>query len=130
MPANRLRVNQLKFCWTSHARSALLTIGRLRSRTRTSKTALKMACYAHVWICHAILTPFLCRLKPVFHLATLFARREVKTRIRHRDWLELAGEKIHREQVVTVPTFLPVRANKFAKWKTGFRRPRIRSKST
>ena len=45
-------------------------------------------------------------VKPVFHLATLFARREAKTRIRHRDWLTLAGEKIRREQVGTVPTFL------------------------
>ena len=59
-------------------------------------------------------------MKPVFHLATLFARREAKTRIRHRDWLKLAGEKACREQVGTVPTFLPVRANKVAKWKTGF----------
>ena len=44
----------------------------------------------------------------------------MKTRIRLRDWLKLAGEKIRREQVGTVPTFLPVRANKFAKWKIGF----------
>ena len=44
-------------------------------------------------------------LKPVFHLATLIARREAKTRTRHRDWLNLAGEKIRREQVGTVPTF-------------------------
>ena len=51
-------------------------------------------------------------LKPVFHLATLFARREAKTKIRHRDWLKLAGEKIRSEQVGTVPTFLSVRANK------------------
>ena len=27
--------------------------------------------------------------KPIFHLATLFARREMKTRIRQRDWLKL-----------------------------------------
>ena len=60
-------------------------------------------------------------LKPVFHLATLFAQREAKTRIRHRDWLNLAGEKIRCEQVGTVPTFLSVRANKIAKWKTGLR---------
>ena len=59
-------------------------------------------------------------LKPIFHLATLFARREAKTRIRQRDWLKLAGEKIRREQVGTVPTYLSVRANKFAKWKIGF----------
>ena len=52
----------------------------------------------------------LCVFKPVFHLATLFARREAKTRIRHRDWLKLAGEKFRREQVGTVPTFLSVRA--------------------
>ena len=58
-------------------------------------------------------------LKPVFHLATLFARRKAETRIRHRDWLKLAGEKIRREQVGTVPTFFSVRANKVAKWKTG-----------
>ena len=43
-----------------------------------------------------------------------------KTRIRQRDWLKLAGEKIRREQVGSVPTFLSVRANKFAWWKTGF----------
>ena len=58
-------------------------------------------------------------LKPIFHLATLFARREAKRSIRQRDWLKLAGEKIRREQVGTVPTFLCVRANKFAKWKIG-----------
>ena len=58
--------------------------------------------------------------KPVFNLATLFARREAKIRIRQRDWLKLAGEKIRREQVGTVPTFLSVRANKVAKWKMGF----------
>ena len=52
----------------------------------------------------------------------MFARREAKTRIRQRDWLKLAGEKIRREQVGTVPTFLSVRANKFAKWKIGFER--------
>ena len=46
--------------------------------------------------------------------------RDAKTRIRHRDWLKLAGEKIRCEQAGTVPTFLSVRANKFAKWKTGF----------
>ena len=44
-------------------------------------------------------------LKPIFHLATLFARREAKTRIRRRNWLRLAGEKIRCEQVGTVPTF-------------------------
>ena len=61
------------------------------------------------------------KLKPVFHLANLFARRETKTRIRERDWLKLVGEKIRREQVGTVPTFFSVRANKFAKWKTGLK---------
>ena len=64
-------------------------------------------------------------LKPIFHLATLFARREAKTRIRQRDWLKLAGEKIRREQVGTAPTFLCVRANKFPKWKIGLKRPDI-----
>ena len=53
------------------------------------------------------------KIKPVFHQANLFARREAKTRIRQRDWLKLAGEKIRREQVGSVPTFLSVRANKF-----------------
>ena len=59
-------------------------------------------------------------VKPIFHLATLFARREAKTRIRQRDWLKLAGKKIRREQVGSVPTFLCVRANKVARWKIGF----------
>ena len=59
--------------------------------------------------------------KPVFHLATSFARREAKTRIRQRNWLTLVGEKIRREQVGNVPTFFPVRANKFAKCKTGLK---------
>ena len=62
-------------------------------------------------------------LKPIFHLATLFAQREAKTRIRQRDWLNLAGEKIRREQVGSVPTFLSARANKVAKWKIGFMGP-------
>ena len=53
-------------------------------------------------------------VKPVFHKANLFARREAKTRIRQRDWLKLAGEKICRKQVGSVPTFLSARANKFA----------------
>ena len=53
-------------------------------------------------------------------MATLFARREAKTRIRQRDWLKLAGEKIRCEQVGSVPTFLSIRANKVAKWKIGF----------
>ena len=60
------------------------------------------------------------KLKPNFHLATLFARRGAKTRIRQRDWLKLTGKKIRREQVGSVPTFLSVRENKFAKWKIGF----------
>ena len=47
--------------------------------------------------------------------------RDANTKIRQRDWLKLVGEKIRREQVGTVPTFLSVRANKFAKWKIGFR---------
>ena len=58
-------------------------------------------------------------LKLIFHLATLFVRREAKTRIRQRDWLKLAGEKIRHQQVRSVPTFLSVRANKCAKWKIG-----------
>ena len=59
-------------------------------------------------------------VKPIFHLATFFARGEAKTTIRQHDWLKLAGEKIRREQVGSVPTFLSVCANKVAKWKTGF----------
>ena len=42
------------------------------------------------------------RFKPIFHLATSFAQHEAKTRIRQRDWLKLAGEKIRREQVRSV----------------------------
>ena len=61
------------------------------------------------------------RLKPIFHLATLFARREAKTRIRQRDWLKLDGEKIRPEQIGSVPTFLSARVNKVAKWKIGLR---------
>ena len=56
-------------------------------------------------------------------MATLFARCEGKTRIRQRDWLKLAGKKIRREQVGSVPTFSSVRANKVAKWKIGFNQP-------
>ena len=46
------------------------------------------------------------QLKPIFHLATLFARREAKTRIRQRDWLKLAGEKIPymSNTVASIPT--------------------------
>ena len=58
-------------------------------------------------------------VKPILHLVTLFARREAKTRIRQSDWLKLACEKIRREQVGSIPTFLSVRANKVAKWKIG-----------
>ena len=47
-------------------------------------------------------------VKPIFHLVALFAQRE-----------KIAAEKIRREQVGTVPTFLSVCANKFAKWKIG-----------
>ena len=35
----------------------------------------------------------------------MFARRKAKTKIRQRDWLTLVGEKNHRKQVGTVPTF-------------------------
>ena len=59
-------------------------------------------------------------LMDILNLATSFARREAKTRIGHRDWLKLAGEKIRREQVGTVLSILFARANKFAKSKTGF----------
>ena len=55
-----------------------------------------------------------------YKLSLFSTFREAKTRIRKRDWLKLAGEKICREQVGTVPTYLSVRANKFAKWKIGF----------
>ena len=63
----------------------------------------------------------LVRVKPIFYLATFFARREAKTSIGQRDWLKLAREKIRREQVGSVPTFFSVRANKFARWKIGLR---------
>ena len=53
-------------------------------------------------------------LKPIFHLETLFAQREAKTKTpqRQRDWLKLVSEKIRREQVGTVPTLFSVRTNK------------------
>ena len=60
-------------------------------------------------------------IKPIFHLANCFARHDAKTRVEQRDWLKLAREKIRREQVGSVPTFLSVRANKFAKWKIGLK---------
>ena len=44
-------------------------------------------------------------LKPIFHLATLFVRREAKTKIPQREWLKLVSEKIRHEQVRTVPMF-------------------------
>ena len=78
--------------------------------------------YAVYCLQNANSTFFLAKdLKPIFHLATLIARCEAKTRILQRGWLTLVGEKIRREQVGTVPTFFSVRANKFAKWKTGFK---------
>ena len=46
--------------------------------------------------------------------------RETKTRIRLRDWLKLVSAKIRGEQVGTFLLF-SVRANKFAKWKRGFK---------
>ena len=73
----------------------------------------------YIEVCYRIISLVL--FKPIFHLANLFARREAKTRIRQRDWLKLAGEKIRREQVGSVRTFLSVRANKVAKWKIGFK---------
>ena len=60
-------------------------------------------------------------VKSTFHLATLFARCEAKTTIRHRDLLKLTGEKFRREQVGAVPTFSSVRAEQVVKWKTSFR---------
>ena len=74
----------------------------ISSDLKTKKTAVRLIVHKPTW------------LKPIFHLATLFARREAKTCIQQRDWLKLAGEKIRREQVGIVPTFLSVRTNKFA----------------
>ena len=59
--------------------------------------------------------------KARFPLGEFVRATRAKTRIRQRDWLKLASEKICRKQVGSVPTFLSVRANKFAKWKTGLR---------
>ena len=59
-------------------------------------------------------------LKLIFYLATLFAWRGAKTRIRWRDWLKLVSEKNRREQV-GYSYFFSVCANKVAKWKIGFR---------
>ena len=64
--------------------------------------------------------PHISGLKPIFLLATFFARREAKTGIGQRDWLILTRVR----KVGSVPTFLSVRANKFAKWKIGFTRKR------
>ena len=83
----------------------------------------KLPCF---YVCS--ISPSSLSVKPVFHLATLFAPREAKTRIRHCDWLELAGEKIRRKQVGTVPTFFSVRANKIVKWKTGFKLNKLRTR--
>ena len=85
--------------------------------------------HAHFLLRHSHSVPRECgelrTIKPVFHLATLFVRRKAKTRIRHHDWLKLAGEKIRREQTGTVPILSSARANKVAKWKTDFRLPRL-----
>ena len=62
-----------------------------------------------MWTSYVLLSCHSDNVTPVFHLATLFARCEAKTRIRHRDWLKLVGEKIRQEQE-TAPTFLSVRA--------------------
>ena len=59
--------------------------------------------------CRNVMLADVCGVKPIFHLATLFARREARTRVRQRDWFKLVGEKIRREQVGSVPTFLSVR---------------------
>ena len=56
--------------------------------------------------------------KAYFPLGDFFRATRSENKIRQHDWLKLAGEKIHRE-VGSVPTFLSVRANKFAKWKIG-----------
>ena len=40
---------------------------------------------------------------------------QAKTRVRQLDWLKLAGDKIRREQVGTVPTFLSISGKKVAK---------------
>ena len=78
-------------------------------------------CFVAMFVLHCTIcdqVTFACAyIKPIFQLATFFARRQAKTRIRQHDWLKLAGEKIPHEQVGSVPTFLSVRANKFAKWK-------------
>ena len=37
-------------------------------------------------------------VKFIFHLATLFARREAKARIRRRGWLTLVSEKIRKNR--------------------------------
>ena len=43
--------------------------------------------------------------KARFPLGEFVRATRSETRIRQRDWLKLAGEKIRREQVGTVPTF-------------------------
>ena len=55
-------------------------------------------CFFNLIIRQTFLVAYTKGVKPIFHLATLFARREAKTRIGQREWLKLAGEKIRREQ--------------------------------
>ena len=62
-------------------------------------------CFLNVFSKHCVVDVDKHSIKPIFHLAILFARREAKTRIRQRVWLTLVGKKIRREQVETVPTF-------------------------
>ena len=57
----------------------------------------------------------------ILDLQPISRQREAKTKIPQRDWLKLVSEKIHREQVGTVPTLFSVRTNKVAKWKIGLR---------
>ena len=59
--------------------------------------------------------------KAHFLLGDLVRATRAKTRIWRRDWLKLAGEKTRCEQEGTVPTFLSARANKFVRWKIGFK---------
>ena len=62
----------------------------------------------HIW--KFLFQNIVCKIRDVIYRISLFSTwrlcaSDAKTKIRQRDWLKLAGEKI--------------RANKFAKWKIG-----------
>ena len=62
----------------------------------------------HIW--EFLFQNIVCKIRDVIYRISLFSTwrlcaSDAKTKIRQRDWLKLAGEKIRREQVGTVPIF-------------------------